>query len=72
MKFLVNILTNILMNFDYSVEFSLTYYLLTVASFRIGVPSILLFKEIKSKVTSFTPSVGVSYFWLHLVKTSIL
>ena len=28
---------NILMNFD----FSLTYYLLTFASFRIGVPSIL-------------------------------
>ena len=34
-------LTNILMNFDFSVDFSLTYYLLTVASFRIRVPSIL-------------------------------
>ena len=29
------------MNFDFSVDFSLTYCLLTVASFRIGVPSIL-------------------------------
>ena len=37
MKFL----TNILMNFDFSVDFSLTYNLLTVASFRIGVTSIL-------------------------------
>ena len=34
-------MTNILMNFDFSVDFSLTYCLLTVASFRIGVPSIL-------------------------------
>jgi hypothetical protein len=38
-------LTNILMNFDFSVDFSLTYYLLTVASFRIGVPSILFLRE---------------------------
>ena len=30
------------MNFDFLVDFSLTYYLLTVASFRIGVPPILL------------------------------
>ena len=29
------------MNFEFSVDFSLTYCLLTVASFRIGVPSIL-------------------------------
>ena len=29
------------MNFDFSVDFYLTYCLLTVASFRIGVPSIL-------------------------------
>ena len=29
------------MNFDFSVDFSLTYCLLTIASFRIGVPSIL-------------------------------
>jgi hypothetical protein len=37
----MKILTNILMNFDFSVDFSLTYNLLTVANFRIGVPSIL-------------------------------
>ena len=43
MKFLTNYFTNILMNFDFSVDFSLTYYLLTVASFRIGVPSILFY-----------------------------
>ena len=33
------------MNFDFSVDFSLTYYLLTIASFRIGVPSILFIAE---------------------------
>ena len=33
------------MNFDFSVDFSLTYCLLTVASFRIGVPSILFITE---------------------------
>ena len=42
--------TNILMNFDYSVDFSLTYYLLTVASFRIGVNSIL-FPDEMDKLT---------------------
>ena len=39
MEFLTNILRNILMNI-------LTYYLLTVASFRIGVPSILFFQVV--------------------------
>ena len=33
------------MNFDFSVDLSLTYYLLTVASFGIGVPSILFLKQ---------------------------
>ena len=46
MKFLTNYFTNILMNFDFSEDFSLTYYLLTVASFRIGVPSILFFQKL--------------------------
>ena len=35
------------MNFDFSVDFSLTYYLLTVASFRIGVPSMLLLYNVQ-------------------------
>ena len=43
---LTKFLTNILTKFDFSVDFSLTYNLLTVASFRIGVPSILFFPSI--------------------------
>ena len=46
---LIKILTNILMNFDFSVDFYLTYNILTVPSFRIGVPSILFITlEIKT------------------------
>ena len=40
---LTKFLMNILINSDFSVDFSLTYNLLTVAKFRIGVPSILLY-----------------------------
>ena len=50
----MNFLTNILMNFDFSIDFSLTYYLLTVASFRIGVPSTLLNDKIHNYVKKTT------------------
>ena len=36
------------MNFDMSVDFSLTYYFLTIVSFRVGVPSILLLHKLNS------------------------
>ena len=47
---------NILMNFDFSVDFSLTYCLLTVASFRMGVPSILFDLKIQINYSHF-PSI---------------
>jgi hypothetical protein len=46
MKFLTNILMNILNIFFFSVDFSLTFNILTIASFKIGVPAILFFCQI--------------------------
>ena len=44
-EFLTNFFDKFLTNFDFSEDF-LTYNLLTIASFRIGVPSILLLLDL--------------------------
>ena len=50
------------MNFDFSIDFSLTYSLLTVASFRIGVPSILFYFLKYETIVTYTCA-----FWTHII-----
>ena len=50
---LTKFLTNILTNFDFSADFSLTCNLLTVSSFRIGVHLILIFYLLGTNVRDF-------------------
>ena len=49
------------MNFDFSVDFYLTYNILTVPSFRIGVPSILF---ITLEIKTFGLGSRMNRFWV--------